>query len=91
MYFKSKIVKTQSEAVVKLMSDHMLPYFKKFDCHKWRVDNLWNYPCENVFLKYESILSRLYKKYSGKYSMPGRQDFMSIEEFIAMFNDSNVL
>jgi len=41
-YHKSKIVETQSEAIEKLMNEHLLPYFLKFDCHKWRLENLWN-------------------------------------------------
>lgn len=90
-YYKSKVVETQSEAVSKLMHENMFPFFNKFDCVKWRIDNLWNNECEEVLAKYQPVLQKLYNKYSGKFSMPGRPNFMSIEEFISMINDSQVL
>ena len=44
-----------------------------------------------MFNKYQSTLLKLYNRYSGKFSMPGRPNFMSIEEFISLINDSQVL
>lgn len=91
MYYKSKIVDTQAGSISKLLNEHLLPYFRKFDCHKWRIDNLWNLKCEEIFTKYHNVLQKLYNKYSGKYTMPGKARFMSIEEFVSLINDSEVL
>ncbi|CAI2364389.1 unnamed protein product [Moneuplotes crassus] len=91
MYFKSKIVETQSESVVKLMDEKIMPFFNKFDCHKWRVEHLWNLECETVLIKYIGVLQRVYNRYSGMYTLPGRVKFMSIDEFITLINDSQVL
>ena len=90
-YFKQKVVSSQSEAINKMFSEDLFPFFEKFDCHKWRVENLWNFECENVLIKYHSVLQKIFNKYSGKYSMPGRPKFMSIEEFITLITISSVL
>ena len=90
-YYKSKIVLTQSDAISKLCEENLFPFFKTFDCNQWRLDNLWNNECEETLTKYMPILQKLYNKYSGKFSKPGKPNFMSIEEFITMINDSQVL
>jgi len=90
-YHKSKIVETQSEAIEKLMNEHLLPYFLKFDCHKWRLENLWNVEWDEVFIKNNSKLKKLFEKYSGKYSKPSKPKFMSIEEFSNFVSESGAL
>lgn len=90
-YHKSKRVESQYEAVEKLWHEHLLPFFVKFDCHKWRLENLWNVECDEVFVKYSSILKRLFEKYSGKYVKPSKPRFVSIDEFICMISESGVL
>ena len=82
MYYKPKIVKTQSESIVKLMDESIMPFFSKFDCHKWRIENLWNLECEEVLQRHIGVLQRIYNKYSGSYTLPGRPKFMSIDEFV---------
>lgn len=91
MYYKPKIVKTQSGSIEKLMSEHVMPFFNKFDCHKWRVKNIWNLEVEEVLTKHIGILQKIYNRYSGMYTLPGRPKFMSIDEFITLINESQVL
>ncbi|CAI2369640.1 unnamed protein product [Moneuplotes crassus] len=91
MYYKPKIEKTHSESVIKFMDQHIMPFFTKFDCQKWRVDHLWNTECEEVLAKNAGILQKVYNRYSGMYTLPGRVKFMSIDEFITLINDSEVL
>lgn len=55
-YYKSKVVESQYEAIEKLFKEHLIPVFNKFDCHKWRLENLWNVECDEVFIKYNNIL-----------------------------------
>lgn len=90
-YHKSKRVATQYEAVENLWHEHLLPFFVKFDCHKWRVEQLWNVECDEVFVKYKSILKKLFDKYSVKHVKPSKPKFVSIEEFITMISDSGAL
>ena len=90
-YHKSKLVESQYEAVEMLWNDHLLPFFSKYDCHKWRLDNLWNNECDDVLIKYNSILKKLFDKYSGKYTKPSKLKFVSIDEFITMVSDSGAL
>jgi NLR family CARD domain-containing protein 3 len=90
-YHKSKIVDSQYEAVEKLMNEHLIPVFSKFDCHKWRLENLWNVEWDEVFVKNSAILKKLFESYSGKYSKPSKPRFMSIEEFITLITESGAL
>lgn len=41
-YYKAKLVESPFEAIKKLWELHLIPHFAKFDCHKWRLENLWN-------------------------------------------------
>ncbi|CAI2363827.1 unnamed protein product [Moneuplotes crassus] len=90
-YYKSKLVETPFEAIYNLWTLHLIPIFKKFDCHKWRLENLWNVECDEVLVKYKSILKDIFDRYSGKYTIPSKPKFMSIEEFIYLINDSGAL
>lgn len=90
-YYKSKLVDTQFEAIHQLMETHLLPHFMKFDCHKWRLENLWNVECDEIFVKYSNILKNLFNKYSCKYTKPSKPKFVSVEEFITMVTDSGAL
>ena len=90
-YYKPKLVHSHSEAVDKMFTEDLFPVFEKFDWHKWRVENLWNYEWENVLIRYQPILQKIYNKFSGKYSMPGKPKFMSIDEFINLIVSSGVL
>jgi NLR family CARD domain-containing protein 3 len=80
-YFKTKEVKSQLEAIRKLFSEHLLPFWRLFDCHKWRKERLWNEKWDHVFKRYLTAVKSIYSKFSGKYAMPSAPKFMSFDEF----------
>jgi hypothetical protein len=65
-------VKTPSESVDKIFTDHIVPIYGKMDCHAWRLQYLWNEPCDIILKKYLSLIQALFKKFSGRYTMPGK-------------------
>jgi hypothetical protein len=56
-------------------------YMESFDSEIWR----WkHYICEDVDVvlkRYPKIVTKVYRKYSGRYTKPGRKKFMALEEF----------
>jgi hypothetical protein len=58
---------------------------------KWRVEK---YFCEEVDLVLKvnkQIFLALFKKYSGKHTLPGKKPFMSLEEFRMLCNDAGLV
>jgi hypothetical protein len=71
--------------------NHFLPYFKHFDCHKFRREKLWNEECDNTYKRFQKVLTALYTKYSGRYALPGAQKYMSLDEFMEMIINSGIV
>ena len=83
-FIKTGICTYFYESVEKLFREYLDPFFAKFDSHIWRREKLW---CEDTDLVFKNSLKAvqdLYKKYSGKYSLPGAPRFTSMDEFITM-------
>lgn len=78
------------EAVIKLFDNELLKYFRGFDCHQWRKTYLWTENCDIVFKAYMPVIKMLYEKNSGRYSKPGHQPLMSLEEFQEMIIGARV-
>jgi hypothetical protein len=68
-----------------------LPYFKTFDCHKFRRERLWTEECDNTIKRFSKVLTTLYDRYSGKFALPGAQKYMSLDEFYDMISSTGVL
>ena len=68
------VVNTPSEAVEKMLIDNFLPPFDNnlYDCHLWRMEHLWNEPCDIILKKHKKLIQALFKKYSGRQTMPGK-------------------
>lgn len=41
-FLKSGVVKSYNEAVAKILEDHFLPEFNKYDHHLFRTSRYWN-------------------------------------------------
>ena len=79
-------------AAMELMfNDFMYPVFKRFDSHAWRKKNLWVEEVDYVLKVGLPALRDVYKKFVGKFSMPGAPKFMSVCEFEDMIVEVNCL
>jgi hypothetical protein len=64
-----------------LLDHHLLPVIMKSYLDDWRAEK---YLCEEVDLVLranKSLFEVLYRVYSGKYTLPGKKKFMSLDEF----------
>ena len=86
---KDKI--TQSMAVKKLFEEELLPIFESYDWNRWRIEKLWTKHNDELVKANFKNIKRLYDMYSGKFSLPGKQKFMSIDEFMEMISNTNIL
>jgi len=80
-YLRNKICETDTESLQKLLDEHSMKILEKYDSNRWRWDV---YICEDIDLTlkaHKAILDALYKKFSGKKTLPGYKPFMSLEEF----------
>jgi len=80
-----------SEAIEKCLNENIVKTFENIDSHKWRLEKYWNEECDTVLKKYLPIIKELFKRYSGKYALPGKPKFVSMDEFIQMVNDTGVV
>lgn len=90
-YFKSGLIDSMFESVRKMYDELVLPLFKKYDSHDFRINKLWCEECDNIYKNNLKVISDLYGKYSGKMSLPGQPKFMCLEEFIDLITDSGVV
>lgn len=90
-YLRNKISFSLTEAMQRLMQDHLMPKFAKYSVNCWRENE---YFCEivDVTLKaHKIILESLYEKYSGRNSLPGQKIFMSLGEFREICNEGGLI
>lgn len=90
-YIRNKICFSMTEALTKLMEEHLLARLKNLSVSEWR-DN--EYFCEivDVTLKaHRMILENLYTLYSGRNTAPGQKPFMSLEEFRQICNEGGLV
>lgn len=81
---------SESEAVIKLFEEQLIPQFKKHNCHQWRKNYCWCQEVDEAFQNHLDEVKALYHKYSGKYSKPGKTRFMSLDEFTLLINSSSI-
>lgn len=71
------VCKSASEAVALMMKDNFVKTFGGLDSHKWRMDKFWNEECDTVLKRYLPIIKELFRKYSGRYTAPGKPKYLS--------------
>jgi hypothetical protein len=59
-YFKTKVVSTHDEAIIKLFDENVLPSFSKFNSNEFRHSKYWNEPCDIVIKSHMNILKDIY-------------------------------
>lgn len=90
-YYRTNEVDLPHQAVMKGFEENLLPYFQTFKCHNWRKERLWHEEIDIVFKRLNEYTEQIYKKYSGRYPIPGStKKFMSSEEFLLIFQHSGL-
>lgn len=98
-FCRPKTVKTIKKALKKLMSENIFPNIEGFECNEitsmntnWWRDNIYMVEDVDLMLKvYKPVLEHVYARYSGRKTLPGCKKFMSLEEFIDLCKDANLI
>lgn len=80
-YLRNKISSSLSEGLEKLMSEKLGQNFQLNLSNNWRTQVYLTEDVDIVFKTHRPILENIYKKFSGKKTLPGQKPFMSLEEF----------
>jgi Ran GTPase-activating protein (RanGAP) involved in mRNA processing and transport len=90
-FVRNRICSNAVDAARKFFSETFLPNSSEYErSENWRKNV---YFCEEVDLVYKvhkDILEAVFKKYSGRKTLPGAKNFMSIEEFREFCRDAHV-
>eukprot|EP00349_Pseudokeronopsis_sp_Brazil_P001734 CAMPEP_0202969694 /NCGR_PEP_ID=MMETSP1396-20130829/15550_1 /ASSEMBLY_ACC=CAM_ASM_000872 /TAXON_ID= /ORGANISM="Pseudokeronopsis sp., Strain Brazil" /LENGTH=166 /DNA_ID=CAMNT_0049697565 /DNA_START=216 /DNA_END=716 /DNA_ORIENTATION=- len=78
------------DAVKKLFEGRAGNFFRSFDSHLWRQNVLWCEYTDVVFKAYMPVIKMLYKENSGRYTLPGCSNFMSLEEFAEVIANTGI-
>ena len=90
-YHKSKICKSKLEAIQKFFDEDIGKFLKRFHSYEWREKKYFCEEVEIILKDYAEGLDDLFKMYSGRYTMPSKPKFVSLEEFTEMVSHSGIL
>jgi hypothetical protein len=90
-YCRTKLTSTLTEALNFLFQNHLIDKFQALRSDEWRLSK-YRVEITDVTLKaHKALFDALYKKFSGRKSMPGQKSFMSIEEFRDICNGAGLV
>jgi len=76
----------------KVMFDtELFPYFRQFDSQQWRKTILWQEDVDYTLKIALDPLKSIYRKFIGRNSLPGGQQYMSLTEFTELIVNSDCL
>lgn len=90
-YVKSKICETIPEGFSRMIDENLLKVLSINDSNTWRFHEYINEDIDTILTSNKQVLLNIYKKYSGRKSLPGQKPFMSIEEFRQLCYDANLV
>lgn len=94
-YITSGSITSYSEAVDKMLNDHVLPYITlndaTYNAQKWRESRYWNEECDTVYKSYLPVVQSFFRKYSGMKTKPGYKKFSCLDELNKLAVDAGIL
>ena len=90
-YIRNKLSNNIVDAIEKMIKENILGVASKFTSDKWRVEK---YLCEEVDLVIKAnkeVFLAIFRKYSGKHTLPGKKPFTSLDEFRSLCNDIGLI
>jgi hypothetical protein len=86
-YMRGKISSTIAQAMQKLLTDHLLPVIQEYKTDSWRSQEYFTEEVDLLLKANKEIFMNVFKRYSGKHTLPGKKPFMSVEEFRQLCQD----
>ena len=77
---------TEAAAVEKFFKDHLVPgreHHLAVNAHKWRQDNIWCEPVDNILKAHKDFFKALYDK-CGSVKLPGKPAYVDVEDLEKM-------
>lgn len=90
-FVRNKICKNASEALDKFTKEHLLEVIKTYDNRILRKEKIMVEDVDCFLKAHKVIFDALFKKFSGKKSVPGQKAFMSLEEFRLLCLDTGIV
>lgn len=90
-YIRNGLCRTVTDSLTRLLNEYLLPKLITFSSDKWRWEVYLNEQVDLTLKAHKQILDAVYRRYSGKKTMPGYKPFMSLEEFRELCTDSGIL
>jgi hypothetical protein len=87
-YYKSGMVRSESEAVFRLLEVLSKTQLKKYDIGKWKWQRLYNEDCDISLTSKVNFLQTMYNKYSTKLIKPGEKIYLAVEDFLQFCADT---
>lgn len=87
-YYDTGMCKSESEAVEKMLEDHLVPHWDEVNPGDWCTMRYWNEKCDNLILSHMHLFRELYRNYSGRTRRGGYKATMTVDEFVKMFEDA---
>ena len=90
-YLKTGVKETKVEAVEAAFETNFMPFFKDFDCHKWRKETLWREEIDVLLSRFVFHMEMVFKRFCGKYVAPGSKAVTSsLDEFTTMLSQAGL-
>ncbi len=90
-YVRNGQCKSDFEAYSSMYHEFLLPVISKYDSNIWRETRYLNEDVDYMYKAHKPILDAIYNKYSGRKTLPGQKNFMSLDEFKELSNDAGLL
>ena len=90
-YYKTKICKSKLESIQRFFGSDLKEFLNKFNSYEWREQKYFCEEVEFILKEYKEELDELFRCYSGRYTMPSKPKFVSLEEFTEMVSNSGIL
>lgn len=87
-YYKSGMVRSESEAVIRLMEGVSKTQMKKYEISKWKWQRLYNEDCDTSLTSKVNLLQTMYNKYSTRSIKAGEKIFLTVDDFLQFCADT---
>lgn len=90
-YIRTKICTSLPEAISTLMEKHFIEKFESLNSSTWRSEKYFTELTDVTLKVHKAIWEALFKKYSGRKTLPGQKPFMSVEEFRELCSEAGLV
>ena len=88
---KYPVMPTEAQAFEKVCEDHLRPKLGNLDQTVWRREHTLNEYVDNVMKAFRPVFKHLFREYGGKKQMPGQRNYIAMEEFELLCQETGIL